>query len=186
MDNIIIGFNDRSKGEVIKDIVSSNGFYNVDVCVSGDEVLRLASHSAGGIVICGYKIGSQLFSDLYEMLPDDFGMLVLLSRNQADLIDNEEIFSLVLPVSKVDMIKTVNMILSLNSSGGVGKNKEFLDRPPKAERSDTDKIVIERAKLYLMNKYKLTEEAAHRFLQKNSMNKGLKMVETARLVLHDQ
>ena len=61
------------------------------------------------------------------------------------------------------------MILSLNSSGGVGKNKEFLDRPPKAERSDTDKIVIERAKLYLMNKYKLTEEAAHRFLQKNSI-----------------
>ena len=141
MDNIIIGFNDRSKGEVIKDIVSSNGFYNVDICVSGDEVLRLAGHSAGGIVIGGYK---------------------------------------------VDMIKTVNMILSLNSSGGVGKNKEFLDRPPKAERSDTDKIVIERAKLYLMNKYKLTEEAAHRFLQKNSMNKGLKMVETARLVLHDQ
>lgn len=183
MDNIIIGFTDRSKGEVIKDIVSSNGFYNVDVCVSGDEILRIADYSAGGIVICGYKIGSQLYSDVYEMLSDDFDMLVLLSRNQADFIDNEDIFSLVLPVSKVDLIKTVNMILSFGNDSVPGREKA---QASKVERSSSDKLIIERAKLYLMNKYKLSEDSAHRFLQKNSMNKGLKMVEMAKIILHDQ
>ena len=51
-------------------------------------------------------------------------------------------------------------------------------------RTSEDDIIIERAKLYLMNKYKVTEEAAHRFLQKSSMNHGMKMVDTARNILN--
>ena len=117
------------------------------------------------------------------MLPDTFGMLVLLSRKQADLVDNEDIFSLVLPVTKVDVIKTVNMILNYVNELHLSsdeKNKES----HKGFRTSEDDIIIERAKLYLMNKYKVTEEAAHRFLQKSSMNHGMKMVDTARNILN--
>ena len=50
-------------------------------------------------------------------------------------------------------------------------------------RSERDKILIEKAKLMLMNNFNITEDAAHRFIQKNSMNKGLKMAETAEIIL---
>ncbi len=182
MDNIIIGFTDRKKGEVIKEIVTGSGFYNVDICTTGDEILRTANESAGGVVVCGYKVANMLHADIYEMLPENFGMLVLLSGKQADLVDGEEIFSLVLPVTKVDVIKTIKMILSFLDKGS-GNNKNS-DAGSKAERSNDDKIIIERAKLYLMNKYKITEDAAHRFLQKNSMNRGMKMIDTAKMILN--
>ncbi len=189
MDNVIIGFSDREKGKLIKDIVTSGGYYNVDICISGDEILRSTSHKAGGIVICGYKVGSQLYREIYEMLNGDFGMLVLLSRNQAELVDDEDIFTLVLPVSKADVIKTVGVILSLgrkNPYNGTGLKNTANEGENKSNRSDDEKITIERAKLYLMNKYKLSEDAAHRFLQKSSMNKGLKMIDTARIILRDR
>lgn len=188
MYNVIIGFSERSKGEVIKDIVVKNGFVDTDLCTSGEEVLRIANQYAGGIVICGYKVGSMLSTEVYELLPDDFGMLVLLSRNQAELMDNQDIFSLVLPINKVDLIRTVNMILEIGrkNSGGSKVNKlKEKTVVPKVLRTEDDKVVIEKAKLLLMNKFKITEDAAHRFIQKNSMNKGMKMVETAKIILRD-
>ena len=123
-----------------------------------------------------------LHADIYEMLPENFGMLVLLSGKQADLVDGDEIFSLVLPVTKVDVIKTIKMILSFLYKDS-DKNKTS-DEGSKPEKSNDDKIIIERAKLYLMNKYKITEDAAHRFLQKNSMNRGMKMIDTAKTILN--
>ncbi len=181
MDNVIIGFTDRKKGEAVKDIVADNGFYNVFICTNGDEVIRAANESAGGIVICGYKVAHMLHTEIYEMLPDSFGMLVLLSRKQADLVDNEEIFSLVLPVTKVDVIKTVNMILNYVNEIHFGHSEK---EGQKGFRTHEEDIIVERAKLYLMNKYKVTEEAAHRFLQKSSMNHGMKMVDTAKNILN--
>ena len=37
--------------------------------------------------------------------------------------------------------------------------------------------------ILLMDRNEMTEEQAHRFLQKKSMNSGVKLAETARMVL---
>ncbi len=177
MENIIIGFNDGKRRDIIKEMVTSNGFYNVYTCSNGDEILRCANESAGGIVICGYKVGNTIYTDIYDMLPENFNMLLLLSRKQADIVDNDKIFYIVLPVSKADVIKTINVILSFNHYSDENKNANF-------NRSEDDKIIIERAKLYLMNKYNVTESSAHRFLQKNSMNRAIKMADMAKIILN--
>lgn len=182
MENIIIGFTDREKAELIRDIVAKGGFYNAIICTSGDEILRTANESGGGVIICGYKISGMIHTEIYELMPESFGMLVLLSRKQADLVDNQDIFSLVLPVTKNDVVKTVKMILSFKQENS---RKAAYEKSDKSQRSDSDRIIIERAKLYLMNKYKITEDAAHRFMQKQSMNHGMKMVDTAKNLLND-
>ncbi|MCI1930433.1 MAG: ANTAR domain-containing protein [Clostridia bacterium] len=181
MENIIIGFTDRAKAEIIRDIVAKGGFYNTIVCTSGDEILRTANEIGDGVIICGYKVSDMIHTEIFELMPESFGMLVLLSRRQADLVDNQEIFSLVLPVTKNDVIKTVKMILSFNQESG---KKSADEKGEKLLRSESDRIIIERAKLYLMNKYKITEDAAHRFMQKQSMNHGMKMVDTAKNLLN--
>ena len=188
MNNVIIGFSERKKGEVIKDIIVKNGFVDTDLCTSGEEVLRIANQYAGGIVVCGYKVGSVISTEVYELLPEDFGMLVLLSRNQAELMDNPDIFSLVLPINKVDLIRTINMILEIGRKNSGGVNATALNEKATATkvlRTEDDKVIIEKAKLLLMNKFKITEDAAHRFIQKNSMNKGMKMIDTAKIILRD-
>ena len=42
--------------------------------------------------------------------------------------------------------------------------------------------LIDEAKSLLMERHGMTEEQAHRFLQKKSMDSGAKMVQTAKLV----
>ena len=43
--------------------------------------------------------------------------------------------------------------------------------------------MIHEAKLLLMNRNNMTEEEAHRYLQKTSMDNGTSLVETAQMVL---
>ena len=50
-------------------------------------------------------------------------------------------------------------------------------------RNPAQRAVIEKAKSLLMERNNLTEEEAHRYLQKNSMESGTNMLETARMVL---
>ena len=43
--------------------------------------------------------------------------------------------------------------------------------------------MIEKAKAFLMERNRMTEEEAHRFLQKCSMDSGNSMVETAQMII---
>ena len=65
------------------------------------------------------------------------------------------------------------------------KNGDMVLSPGKTERQIEDKLLIERAKLLLMNRYQVSEEDAHRFLQRRSMNRGMKMVQTAQEILKE-
>ena len=57
------------------------------------------------------------------------------------------------------------------------------EREKPNKRSSADQGVINQAKSLLMEKNGLTEEEAHRYLQKRSMDNGTNMVETAYMVL---
>ena len=53
----------------------------------------------------------------------------------------------------------------------------------KKARSKNDRKRIEEAKQVLMERNHMTEEEAHRYLQKTSMDSGTNMVETAQMIL---
>ena len=50
-------------------------------------------------------------------------------------------------------------------------------------RSDEDRKVLDEAKALLMERNGMTEEEAHRYIQKCSMDSGTNLVETAEMVL---
>ena len=52
-------------------------------------------------------------------------------------------------------------------------------------RCPEDEALLTQAKAFLMERHGMTEAEAHRFLQKQSMNNGVKMVDTARRVLEE-
>ena len=56
------------------------------------------------------------------------------------------------------------------------------DKTP-VNRSAEEQLTIERAKTFLMQRKHLTEPEAHRFLQKRSMESGIRIVELARRLL---
>ena len=54
---------------------------------------------------------------------------------------------------------------------------------PSARRTDDEKQMIADAKQLLMDREGYTEDQAHRYLQRRSMETSLKMTEVARLII---
>jgi AmiR/NasT family two-component response regulator len=64
-------------------------------------------------------------------------------------------------------------------AGAAGKSRS-------AERPAEEKLIILKAKFLLMERNQMTESQAHRFLQKSSMDRGLKLIDAAKMVLENQ
>ena len=59
----------------------------------------------------------------------------------------------------------------------------YRPRNAKKARSPGDKVTIDKAKLLLMERNNMSEPEAYRYLQKNSMDMGRTLLETAYMIL---
>ena len=82
-----------------------------------------------------------------------------------------------LPIKVYDLLNTVNMMLQSMDRRRKKRRKELKNRDPKQQET------IRKAKELLMTRNNMSEEEAHRYLQKSSMDSGTNMVETAEMVL---
>ena len=180
MKSVIIAFQNPEAVETIRRVVQLGGYSVSGICSGGAEVLRRLEWTSVSAVICGYRLKDTTAAELYHDLPRGVGMLVLLSQNQAGSVELPYgIQSVNLPVSRnalLDALKTVIMINDRPSSKKSGEDK----RPG---RSDEDKTTITKAKQLLMEQNNMTEDQAHRFIQRVSMNNGSKMIDTARAIM---
>lgn len=127
------------------------------------------------IVVCGYKLADGCVERLCEDLPATCTLLAVASRAQLELLP-EEIFRLPAPISRAALIASVEMLFQMNRR---------LNRLVRPRRSDEDQKLVARAKQLLMDRNGMTEEQAHRFIQKRSMDSGAKMVQTAQFILDE-
>ena len=82
-----------------------------------------------------------------------------------------------MPLKVYDLLNTLEMM-----SAGIERRRKKRKSRPK-ERSEEDKKVLQEAKNLLMERNGLSEEEAHRYIQKCSMDSGTNLVETAEMVL---
>ena len=173
MERVIVVFDsERSTGRIC-DMLECAGVAECHPCRSGGEARRNAVKFHIEVVICGFRLPDGSGEDLFDDLPDSASMLMIAPQSQLDLV-NEEIFRLPSPISRGDLIASVRMVLQMS------RRLARLIRP---RRSDEERDVITQAKYLLMERNGLTEEQAHRFLQKKSMDSGVGLVQTAKLVL---
>lgn len=177
IEHVIVAFESAKSCERVRDILESSGTASCVLCRSAAEVKRTVSKQHIATVVCGFKLPDETAQNLFEDLPVSCAMLVVAVQSMLELIQNEDIFRLSSPVSRGDLIASVRMLLQM------GRRLEKFVRP---QRSGEDKAAIEQAKTLLMDRHGMTEEQAHRFLQKKSMDAGVKLVQTAKLVLGGQ
>lgn len=144
------------------------------ICRSGAEVIRTAKKLGGCIVVCSYKLGDMTASELAYDLHRIAMVLAIAPPNQMALCENEELFRLPAPVTRGDLLASVRMLMQM-------EGRYFRMKPP--QRSREEEALVRRAKELLISRNCMTEEEAHRFLQKKSMDTGSKLTDTARMII---
>ena len=166
METVIVAFENNKNALRVKEILEEDGAADCLVCRTADQVRRASRQFRMPVVVCGYKLGDQTAQLIFDDLPA-CAMLVLARQDVLELMDNDEIFRLPAPASRVDLLASVRMLLQ------VGRRLEQRTRP---QRSQEELAV-------LMDRSGMSEEQAHRYLQKKSMNSGARLTQTAQLVL---
>jgi len=176
MERIVVAFQNGHAARQVRDLAESAGIAACVLCPTAAAARRvlLAQHISG--VVCGFKLPDGTAAELSLDLPPRCGMLLLARPEQLELCPQEGILRLAAPVTRRDLLASIGMLAAL----GGGRSGEA---PAAARHSGEERLLIREAKELLMGRHGMTEELAHRFLQKQSMDLGMRMSQTARLVL---
>lgn len=177
MTNIIVVFAKLEDAKKIKNILVKNGMGVTAVCTSGAQALSYADEFHDGIMVSGYKLTDMLCVELKSHLPENFELVVMASQRALAEASGIGIMGLAMPLKVHELINTVDLV-----SQNVLRRRKRRREKPKA-RSEEETAVIAKAKRLLMERNNMTEEEAHRYIQKHSMDNGTDLVETAQMVL---
>ena len=159
MSNVIVAFSQPENGRNIRNILVKSGFHVVSVCTSGSQILTAAEELDRGVVVGGGKFQDMVYGEVCRMLPEEFSMLVMAKAGVHDLVSTLEM-----------------MIMAQEKRH---RRRRRIPRP----RSREDMELIGRAKEMLMERNHMTEDEAHRYIQKCSMTNGSSLVETAEMII---
>ena len=177
MIDITVVFPQMKDGQGIRNLLVRNGYRVGIACTSGAQAKTYMDNIDYGIVVCGYKFSDMMYSELFHDLGPTFEMLLVASRAKLEEGVADGIVCVEMPLKSYDLLNTLEMMMqALERIRKKGRQK------PK-ERNIAQKAIIDEAKKLLMNTRNMTEEEAHRFIQKSSMDSGTNMVETAQMVL---
>ena len=86
MSSIIIVLPKIEDAKKIKKILMQHGFDNIISCVTGASALMEMNKQSGGLVISGYKLPDMYYTELADMLPSFYEILLIGSANVVLLI----------------------------------------------------------------------------------------------------
>lgn len=162
----------------IRDLLTFHGFDQAVALNKGAIALNEANRHNSGLIISGCKLPDMHYSELLENLPNNYELLLIGSAQTISQVDGS-IMSLTMPFKLHDLLNTVRVMMSQVEH----QAKKAKKRKEKPQRSEREENYIKNAKLLLMDRNHLSEEEAHRYLQKCSMDNGISMVETAQMLL---
>lgn len=175
---IIVVFPKMQDAKNIMNAIVKQGFDVVLATTTGAQAISKANELDGGVIISGYKLTDMYYADLYEYLPKGFELILMASKAKLDNCYNNSIVCVEMPVRMRELIETLNMVAY--------RYEKQKKKKKKLERKAADKAIIERAKAVLMERNHMSEEEAHYYLQKTSMDAGTALVEVAEMVLSMQ
>ena len=177
MLSIIIVFPKIEDANNIRNILVRGGYEVNATCTTGAQAITIANELDEGMVICGFRLADMLYRELNSYLPRGFEMLLLASPQKLLECADGNILSLSMPIKLQDLLNT----LQLMTYNYMRRKKRDKNKPK--DRTTAQREIITRAKTLLMERNKMTEEEAHRYIQKTSMDSGTNMVETAEMIL---
>lgn len=177
MTNIIVLFSKIEDAKNIRNLLVRRGFTVPAVCTTGAQALASANGLGDGIIVCGYKYPDMMFSELHDCLPSHFEMLLVASQRVWSEYGREGVVCVTMPLKVHELLDTLEMM-----SAEIERCRKKRKSRPR-ERTEEEKKILQEAKTLLMERNSMSEEEAHRYIQKCSMDSGTNLVETAEMIL---
>lgn len=176
MGSVLIAMPNSNDSAKLSEMLRSQGLsHEIEICQTASEMLRISNERDFGVMICTKNLKDMSFVELSEYMPEYFGM-ILLTKDMMTETYSDRIVKIIMPFKVRELLSTVDMMTSLFIRKIKKKNG-----PPK--RSEEEEKLILEAKKLLMDRNGMTEPEAFRYMQKNSMDMGRSMVETAQMIL---
>lgn len=177
MGSIIVALPKADDAEKIAGIIRSKGVpYDINICNTGAQVLRLSNSRDFGVVICSKRLKDIGYIEMVEMLPTNFSTIVLTNDVSVETV-GDDMVKLLLPLKIGALLDTIEMLCAKY----IRRPRKKQSIPPK--RSDEEQKLLGKAKALLMDRNGMSEPEAFRYIQKNSMDYGRKLTETAQMIL---
>ena len=175
MRQVIVAFERQSDCDRVREILEGSGELSCLVCRSGAQVRNAVHELHLDLVVCGFKLTDGSCESVYHDLPQRCVMLMVAPQTQLELCAGTDIFKLPTPVHRSELLASVRLLTQLI---------QYRDHVP-TRRSREEREMVDQAKQVLMDQGGMSEEEAHRFLQKRSMDHGARLTDTAREVLEE-
>lgn len=176
MAGIIVVFPKIEDSRAIRNLLVRNGYDNVFHCSTGAKAITLADSLGEGVIISGYRMLDMPYTHILDYVEGRFEMLLIASRQKL-LEDETGVAMLEMPIKVRDFLNSVEMMQD-NIHAKFSRRRKA---PPK--RSEEEQSIVDEAKAVLMEKNNMSENEAHRYVQKSAMDSGRTMVETAASIL---
>lgn len=167
MREIIVASQSPQAAEHVRSILQSDHIFTEKIYRSGAEVLMFASIRPDAVVICG-RLPDMSAQALAELLPNGFDVIWLMPSDAPEPVYISNLVTLHLPLNRMEFLNTVR---TLSANGA--------EISPAPRRTAQEEELLNAAKVILQTRYQLSEQEAHTFLQKRSMESGQRLLETA-------
>ena len=177
--DVILALNNEEVSQKIKTILIGNGINVITVCKSGNELIRSIKQFSPSIVISGYKFNDMNLLDIYESTGEECSFLAIVNEPYKSFVQEEtDIICISSPINTSVLLNTLDIIHQSER-----KIKKLKAKVNNLEVKIHERVIIEKAKGIIMKKYELNEEEAYRYIQKNSMDFGMKMIDYANKII---
>lgn len=176
MVSIFVLFPKQEQARSIRNLLVKNGFEVTAACVTGAQIMQRAESLEDGLIVCGCRFVDMVSSELREYLPDGFKMIVLAPQTDLEFFDFHGMEYLPMPLKTQLLVEKVREAADII----LERQKEKKHKPRRRTREELE--IIEEAKGLLMKNNRITEQEAHEYIQRRSMNSGVGLIETAKMI----
>lgn len=185
MKTVIIAFSNPLLTNWMTTVLSRGGYTIEYVCKTAGDVVRVSDFCTSPVVVCGYQFTDMNAEDLLSVLDGRLAMLTVVLPHQRDLIERNDLPFVSYPVSPHELLQAVELLEQKAARDAVSPSVAPVSNAHPTERPAEEKLLILKAKTILMAGNQMTESQAHRFLQKSSMDRGLKLIDAAKMVIEN-
>jgi len=186
---VIVAVHNQEMAQKIKTLLEQAGLSVAGICGSGAQVLhQAASCPDGGVIVSTLQLPDMPLQQLLRLIPETFDYLVLIKAGQQELLTGPGIYSLSVPVNGALLVQWARQLLEQRQIKAAAPTAGYpqqrpaqatASRRPLHGRNSEEQKLIEQAKYLLINRRKISEQEAHRYMQRKSMQSGMRLVDLA-------